>query len=108
MMHHSLPRRRHRVPYWLLWHMALGVSKFLIYDNDDLHLRHDSLDEAQLRTVLDAFIREGYVELVPFSGPSHEGGQFRAYHNAVGRARAGGERSKIAEAQQQSTSRLGH
>ena len=70
------PKRTSR--YWLLWHMSLGISKFLIYDNDDLHLRHDSLDEAQLRTVLDAFIREGYVELVSFSGPSHEGGQREA------------------------------
>ena len=46
-----------------------------LQDNDDDTLRHDSLDNAKLRTVLDAFIREGFVELVSFSGEKHEGGQ---------------------------------
>jgi len=37
------------VPYWLMWHMALGVSHFLVYDNDDLSLPHDALDSTTLR-----------------------------------------------------------
>ena len=41
------------VPYWLLWHMALGVSHFIVYDNDDRRLALDARDAKTLRKVPD-------------------------------------------------------
>ena len=47
---------------WLLWHLVLGVTKILVYDNN-------SQDQDGLLAVLRPFIKAGAVELVPW--PAH-------------------------------------
>ena len=60
---------------WLLWHLVLGISKILLYDNN-------SQDQEGLRKTLRPFIEAGAVELVPW--PAH-GSQVYAYEDAVSR-----------------------
>mmetsp|Transcript_20563 Transcript_20563/g.61306 ORF Transcript_20563/g.61306 Transcript_20563/m.61306 type:complete len:389 (+) Transcript_20563:953-2119(+) len=78
----------HDVPYWLLWHMALGISHFVIYDNNNLEIPLDARDSEDLRAALEPFTRQGYVTYVPFSGRA--GAQTQAYRDAVARATRGG------------------
>jgi hypothetical protein len=60
---------------WLLWHLVLGISKIILYDNN-------SQDQEGLRATLRPFIEAGAVELVPW--PAH-GSQTTAYEDAVSR-----------------------
>ena len=62
---------------WLLWHLLLGVSHVLLYDNG-------SMDQRMLRGVLSPFTEAGAVTLV--SMPGH-GIQTVAYDDAILRAR---------------------
>ena len=53
--------------------MALGVSHFVVYDNDDQTLAHDARDSRVLRKALRPFAKEGFVTVVDYSG--REAGQ---------------------------------
>ncbi|KAJ1446264.1 hypothetical protein M885DRAFT_502208 [Pelagophyceae sp. CCMP2097] len=72
------------LPYWMLWHLALGVEHILVYDNDDGHLAVDAYDAALLRVRLELFLREGVATLLPFGGLA--GAQMTAYQDGVQRA----------------------
>jgi len=76
------------VPYWLLWHLALGVSHFVVYDNDDRSLTHDARDSRVLRKLLHPFEQKGFVTIVDYSG--REGGQVGAYADAHEKAHEAG------------------
>lgn len=65
---------------WLLWHLVLGVTKVLVYDNN-------SRDQKGLRAVLRPFIEFGAAELVPW--PKHAS-QITAYEDAISRAKGRG------------------
>jgi hypothetical protein len=62
---------------WLLWHLLLGVSHVLLYDNG-------SMDRSMLRGALSPFTEAGAVTLV--SMPGHNI-QAAAYDDAISRAR---------------------
>ena len=55
------------VPYWITWHLLLGVSHVLVYDNHGSD-KHDQLGAHALRKCLKPFIDAGFVTLIPFRG----------------------------------------
>ncbi|KAJ1453944.1 hypothetical protein M885DRAFT_522904, partial [Pelagophyceae sp. CCMP2097] len=76
------------LPYWILWHLSLGVEHIVVYDNDDGRLAVDAYDAALLRAALEPFLRDGVATLVPFG--SRVAAQGAAYGDAVQRALAAG------------------
>lgn len=63
----------HMLHEWILWHLLLGVSHILLYDNG-------SMEQHLLRDVLDPFIEAGAVTLM--SMPGHDI-QITAYNDAI-------------------------
>jgi hypothetical protein len=55
------------MPYWITWHLLLGVSHVLVYDNHETG-KHESLGAEALRECLEPFIRAGLVTLIAFAG----------------------------------------
>ena len=64
---------------WLLWHLLLGISKVLLYDNN-------SRDPAALRMVAAPFVEAGALVLLPWPQQC----QTCAYDAAIGQAKASG------------------
>ena len=64
-------------PYWVAWHLLLGVSRVWVYDND-------SQSASALRSALAPFEATGLVERIPMPGHFK---QMASYEDAVGRAK---------------------
>jgi hypothetical protein len=63
---------------WIAFHRLVGVEHFWLYDNGS---------EDDPRAVLEPFLREGAVTLLPWPVPFHEQAASRAYADALERAR---------------------
>lgn len=60
---------------WVRYHIVAGVQKFYLYDND-------SSDNT--REILEKYITDGYVELIPYPGVAK---QLPAYNDAIAKHR---------------------
>jgi hypothetical protein len=66
------------LPEWIEFHRLVGVERFFLYDNG-------SGDGG--REVVEPWVRAGVVSVFDCSTPLAEGGQGRAYADALNRAR---------------------
>ena len=75
------------LPYWLVWHLLLGVEHILVYNNDNFLNYNDLIDSKLLLEAVAPFVTDGYATVIPFEA---DGNQIAAYEDAVARASAAG------------------
>jgi len=72
------------MPYWLLWHLLLGIDHIVLYDNNNWDNDLDRLDSYRLNEAVDPFVLEELVTVVSYPGLKQ---QELAYNDALEKAK---------------------
>lgn len=75
------------MPYWLLWHLLLGIDHIILYDNNNWDNELDRIDSFRLNEAISPFVIEKFVTVVRFPGFKQ---QEAAYNDALRIARNSG------------------